>query len=201
MFTWMKYTSSTVLHHLVPSPSSTFSAISCSHDWRPTSSLRATSLHFHLQSACSRPFSGPREIRSRVPQAPVPYIAKYEYKRPLPNVTCLFSPDCRCHLYVCDRWLRKFVFKKLRRDLNSVETWCERSNIKVREYNIHTVYFSHSLRTTEDQVTLTGRNIPFLNNIEYLCVILTEMIEAKAFRTFIGVCSLFQSEWQALTLN
>jgi hypothetical protein len=50
---------------------------------------------------------------------------------------------------------------------------------------------------------LNGRNIPFVNNIKYLVAILDkkvtwrkhiEMIEAKAFDTFIRIYSLFKSE-------
>jgi hypothetical protein len=51
-------------------------------------------------------------------------------------------------------------------------------------------------------LTLNGRNIPFVNHVKYLDVIFykriiwrlpIEMIEAKAFRTFIRVYSLFRS--------
>jgi hypothetical protein len=50
---------------------------------------------------------------------------------------------------------------------------------------------------------LNGRNIPFVNSVKYLGVIVdkkvtwrlhSEMIEAKAFRTFIRIYSLFKSE-------
>jgi hypothetical protein len=50
---------------------------------------------------------------------------------------------------------------------------------------------------------MSGRNIRFVNSAKYLCVILdkkvtwilhVEMIEAKAFRTFIRIYSLFESE-------
>jgi hypothetical protein len=52
-------------------------------------------------------------------------------------------------------------------------------------------------------LTLNGRDIPFVNSIKYLGVIFDkkvtwrlhiQMIEAKAFRTFIRVYSLFKSE-------
>jgi hypothetical protein len=50
---------------------------------------------------------------------------------------------------------------------------------------------------------LNGRNIPFVNHVKYLGVIFDkritwrlhiEMIKAKAFRTFIGIYSLFKNE-------
>jgi hypothetical protein len=50
---------------------------------------------------------------------------------------------------------------------------------------------------------LNGRNIPFINNVKFLGVIFNkritcklhiEMTEAKAFGTFIRICSLFKSE-------
>jgi hypothetical protein len=59
------------------------------------------------------------------------------------------------------------------------------------------------LRPVEACPTLNGRNIPFVNQVKYLGIIFdtkitwrlhTEMIEAKAFRTFIRVYSLFKSE-------
>jgi hypothetical protein len=58
------------------------------------------------------------------------------------------------------------------------------------------VYFSHRLRPPEAHLTPNGRNIPFVNNVKYLNVILDktitwrlyiDMIKAKAFRTFIRI--------------
>jgi hypothetical protein len=65
------------------------------------------------------------------------------------------------------------------------------------------MYFSHRLRPPEDYLKLNEWHIPFVNHIKYLCVILDkritwrphiEMIEAKAFKTFIRIHSLFKSE-------
>jgi hypothetical protein len=76
------------------------------------------------------------------------------------------------------------------------------------------IYFSHGPRPVETCLTLNGRNIPFVNQVKYLGVIIDrkitwrlhiEAIEAKAFRTFIIVYSLFKSERLSanikLTLN
>jgi hypothetical protein len=59
--------------------------------------------------------------------------------------------------------------------------------------------FLIDLGPPEAHVTLNGRNIPFVNYVTYLGVIFdkriicrlhVEMIEAKAFRTFIRIYSL-----------
>jgi hypothetical protein len=84
-----------------------------------------------------------------------------------------------------------------------METWCERWNIKINEDKTRGIYFSRSLRQPGSHLTLNGRNIPFLNSVKYLGVIFDkkitwrphiEIIEAKAFRTYISVYSLFKSE-------
>jgi hypothetical protein len=60
-----------------------------------------------------------------------------------------------------------------------------------------------SKRRPEARLTLNGRNIPFVSHVKYLCVICyqrstwtlhIEMIEVKAFRTFVRIYSLFKSE-------
>jgi hypothetical protein len=65
------------------------------------------------------------------------------------------------------------------------------------------IYFSHRLRPPEAHFTLKGLNIPFINHVKHLGVIFDksvtwrlhiEMIEAKAFRTYIRIYSLFKSE-------
>jgi hypothetical protein len=87
-----------------------------------------------------------------------------------------------------------FTVRKLQRGLSSMEAWCERWNIKINEDKTQGIYFSHSRRPPVSHLTLNGRDIPFVNSIKYLGVIFDkrvtwrlhlEMIEAKAFRTFI----------------
>jgi hypothetical protein len=84
-----------------------------------------------------------------------------------------------------------------------METWCERWNININEDKAQGVYFSRSCRPSESSLTLNERNIPFVNSAKYLGVVFNkrvtwrlhvEMIEAKAFRTFIRLYSLFKSE-------
>jgi hypothetical protein len=63
------------------------------------------------------------------------------------------------------------------------------------------IYFSHS-RPPEAHLTVRGQNIPFVSHVKYLYVTFdkritwrlhTEMIEAKALRTFIQIYSLFKN--------
>jgi hypothetical protein len=82
-----------------------------------------------------------------------------------------------------------FVVRKLQRGLRSMETWCERWNIKIYEDKIREIYYSRSRRPPESHLTLNGRKIPFVNSVKHLGVIFDtkvtgrlhiEMIEAKA---------------------
>jgi hypothetical protein len=137
--------------------------------------------------------SAPRDIQAGVPQgsiiAPTLYSTHKWYS---PN-TCVYATDCK----------EDYVLRKLQRGLSAIETWCERWNIKINEDNTQAIYFSHRLRPHEVHLTLNGQNIPFVNHTIYLGVTFNKritwklhvgMIEAKAFRTFIRIYSLFKSE-------
>jgi hypothetical protein len=96
-----------------------------------------------------------------------------------------------------------YVLRKLQRGLSAIETWCERWNIKINKDKTQAIYFAYRLRPPEDHLTLNVRNIPFVNHVKYICVIFderitwrlqSEMIEAKALRTFIRKYSLLESE-------
>jgi hypothetical protein len=96
-----------------------------------------------------------------------------------------------------------YVLRKVQRGLNSMSAWCERWNIKINEDKTQATYFSHQRRPPDSLLTLNGRNIPFVNSVKYIYVIFDkrmtwklhiEAIEAKAFRTFIRLHSLFKSE-------
>jgi hypothetical protein len=89
------------------------------------------------------------------------------------------------------------------RTISCIEKWCEHWNIKINEEKTHAIYFSHRRRSPKSRLKLHGRNIPFVNNVKYLGVIFEkritwrlniEMIEAKAFRTFIRIYSLFKTK-------
>jgi hypothetical protein len=120
---------------------------------------------------------------------------------PTPGVyLALFADDT--YLYATER-REGYVLRKLQRGLDAIETWCERWNIKINEDKSQAIYSSHRRRQPEPPLTLNGRNIPFVNKVKYLGVIFDkritwrlhiEMIEAKAFRSFIRVYSLWKSE-------
>jgi hypothetical protein len=85
---------------------------------------------------------------------------------------------------------------------STIETCCEHWNIKINESKTQTLYFSHRLRLSEAHLTLDGRNILFVNHVKYLGVIFNkritwrlhiEMVESRAFRTFIIMYFLFRS--------
>jgi hypothetical protein len=76
-----------------------------------------------------------------------------------------------------------YVLRKLQRDLNSIEMWCKRWNIKIDDDKTRVIYFSHRLRPPEVHLTYLG--IIFNERITWRFHI--EIIEDKAFRTFIRV--------------
>jgi hypothetical protein len=95
-----------------------------------------------------------------------------------------------------------YVLRKLQRGLTSMESWCQRWNI-INEDKTQAIYFYRRHRPVEAHRTLNERNILFVNHVKYLGVMFdrkitwrihTETIEAKAFRTFLRVYSLFKSE-------
>jgi hypothetical protein len=88
--------------------------------------------------------------------------------------------------------------------------WSERWNIKINEDKTQAIYFSHRFRPPEAHLTLSEGNIPFVNHVKYLGVIFDkritwrlhkEIIEAKAFRTFIRIYSLFKSKRLSANIN
>jgi hypothetical protein len=121
---------------------------------------------------------------------------------PTPTLTDWPTVSCNVTLTLTCR-KEGFFVRKLQRGLSSMETWCERSNIKINEEKTRLIYFSHSRRPPGSHLTLNGRDIPFVNIVKFLGVIFDkrvtwrlhiEMIEAKAFRTLIRIYSLFKSE-------
>jgi hypothetical protein len=148
--------------------------------------------------------SKPREIQAGVPQSSVLSPILYNlYINDAPQTTGtqlgLFADDT-C-IYAPER-KEGFTIRKLQRGLIAMEEWCERWNIKKKD-KTQAIYFSHGNRPVESQLTLKGRNIPFVNNVKYLGVNFDRKIswrhdieraEAKAFRTFLNTYSLFKSE-------
>jgi hypothetical protein len=149
--------------------------------------------------------STPREMQTGVPQGSVLSPTLFNlYINDAPQThgvhLALFADDT-C-LYATDR-KEGFCGRKLERGLTSMETWCERWNIRINEDMTQGVYFSHSRRSPESYLTLNEINIPFVNNAKFLGVIFDKkitwrlqivVIEAKAIRTFIIIYSLFKCE-------
>jgi hypothetical protein len=129
-----------------------------------------------------------------MPQTPGIYLG------PFANDTCVYVINCK----------KSYVLIKLQRGLSAIETWCERCNIKINEDKTQIIFFSHRLRAPEAHLTLNGRNIPFVNHVKYLGVIFDkritwrlhiEVTQAKAFRTFIRIYSLFKSVRLSTNIN
>jgi hypothetical protein len=115
--------------------------------------------------------STPREMRAGMPQA---YVLS-------PTLFNMYISDAhqRPGVYLvlfADETKKGFVVRKLQRGLSSMETCCERWNIKINECKSQGNYFSRSRRSPEFHLTLNGRNIPFVNNVKYLGVSLIKML-------------------------
>jgi hypothetical protein len=98
-------------------------------------------------------------------------------------------------LYATDR-KEGYVLRKIQRSLNCMAAWCVGSNVRINEEKTRAIYFTQRNRPPDSPLTLNGRNIPFVNSVNYLGVIFDkrmtwrlhiEIIEAKAFRTFIRI--------------
>jgi hypothetical protein len=153
---------------------------------------------FRLKAKCLRQGKGEQGCYiNDAPQTPGVYLALFA------DDTCLYATDRK----------EGFVVTKFQRGLSSIETWCERWNI-INEVKTQGIYSSRSRRPSESHLTLNGQNIPFVNNVKYLGVIFDEkvtwklhieMIQVKAFRTFIIIYCLLKSERLSsnikLTLN
>jgi hypothetical protein len=90
------------------------------------------------------------------------------------GVNLALCADDAC-LYAAER-KEGYVLRKLQRGLNSMAAWCERWIIKINEDKIRTIYFSRRIRPPESLLTLSGRNIPFVNSVKYLGVIFDKNI-------------------------
>jgi hypothetical protein len=146
--------------------------------------------------------STPRYMQAGVPQGSVlsPTLHNlYINDTPqTPGVNFAFFADDTC-LYATDH-KEGYVLRKIQGGLNSMATWCKRSNMKINEDKTQAIYFTHRNRPPDCLLKLNGRNIPFVNSVKYLSDkrmtwrLHIEKIEAKAFRTFIPIYSLFKSE-------
>jgi hypothetical protein len=114
--------------------------------------------------------STPRDIQAGVPQVTVLAPTLYNlYINDPPQTSgvylALFANDT-C-TYTTDR--------KEGNVFTPMQAWCEHWNIKINEDNIQAIYFSHRRRQVEAYLTLKGGQVPFVNNVKYLCVIFDKM--------------------------
>jgi hypothetical protein len=173
----------------------------------PTSLIKLISSFFYNENSVSieGEMSTPREMEARVPQgsvlSPTLYSIYISDTPKTPGVYLALFADDTC-LYATER-KEGYVLRKLQCGLDAIETWCEHWNIKINEEKTQAIYFSHRRRPPESHLKLNRRNIQFVNSVKYLGVIFDikitrrlhiEMIEAKAFRTFIRIYSLFKSK-------
>jgi hypothetical protein len=155
--------------------------------------------------------STPRYMQARVPQGRVESLAQYKFindTHQTPGVNLALFADDIC-LYATDLKVG-YVLRKIQRGLNSMATWCESWIIKINEEKTRTIYFTNRNRPPDSLLALNGRNTSFVNNVKYLGLIFNkrmiwrlhvQMMEAKAFRTFIRLCSLFKSERLSLNIK
>jgi hypothetical protein len=149
--------------------------------------------------------STPRYMQAGVPQGSVlsPTLYNLYINNPsqTPGMNLALFADDTC-LFATDR-KEGYVQRKIQRGLDSLAAWCKRWNIKINEDKNRAIYFTRRNRPPNSLLTLNGRNIPFVNSVKYLGVLFykrmtwrlhIQMIEAKAFQTFIIIYSLFKSE-------
>jgi hypothetical protein len=67
------------------------------------------------------------------PQTPGAYLGL------LADDTCIYATDHK----------EDYVLRKLQRSLSTIETWCERWNLKINEDKTRVIYFSHKLKSPE----------------------------------------------------
>jgi hypothetical protein len=104
---------------------------------------------------------------------------------------------------ICDRPQGGICSEKDPAWARPMEVWSKRWNIKINEDKTRAIYFTSRNRPPDSLLKLNGRNIPFVNSVKYLDLLFDkrmtwrlhiQMIEAKAFRTFIRIYSIFKSE-------
>jgi hypothetical protein len=149
--------------------------------------------------------STPRYMQVSVPQgsvlSPTLYNLYINDMPQTPGVNLALFVDDTC-LYATDH-KEGYVLRKIQCVLDSMTPWCKHWNIKINEDKTWAIYFTRWNRPPDSLLTLNGWNIPFLNSVKCLGVLFDkrmtwrlhiQMIEAKAFRTFSRIYSLFKSE-------
>jgi hypothetical protein len=115
--------------------------------------------------------SMPRDIQVGMPQGSV--------LAPILCSLCIDDtpqiPGVYLVLYTTDR-KEGYVPRKLQRGLASMESWCERWNIKLNEDATQAIYFSHRRKPVKAFLTLKGRQVTFVNHVKYLGVIFDKQL-------------------------
>jgi hypothetical protein len=146
--------------------------------------------------------STPREMQAGVPQgsvlAPILYNLYINDIPRTPEVHLAVFADDIC-IYTTDR-NENYVIRRLQRGLNTMEKWCEQWNTKTNEDKTRAVYFSTRLRRGEACLTLKGQIIEFVNNVQYLGVILDKRMTWKAYIDW-SVTNALQTLGQIYTLS
>jgi hypothetical protein len=142
------------------------------------------------------------------------FLQKQIHNLPLEMGCFLCGPcqDVMSRTVGSKKWVQRrgLCSQKAAAKFSAIEMWYERWNIKTNEANIQAIYVSHQLKLPEAHLTLKGRNIPFVNRVKYLVVIIDKritwrlhrmMTEAKASRAFNRIYSVFESGHLSININ
>jgi hypothetical protein len=137
-------------------------------------------------------------VKAGVPQGSVLPLTLNDTPQTQGVYLALFADDT-C-IYTTDRE-EGYVLRKQRQGLTSMESWCERWNIKIKEDKTQVMYFSHRRTLVQAFLTLKGQHVPFVNHVKYLSVIFKitwrfhiETTAAKALRIFLSIYPFLKSE-------
>jgi hypothetical protein len=118
--------------------------------------------------------STPRYMQAGVPQgfvlSPTLYILYINDTPQTPGVNVALFADDTC-LYATDR-KEGYFLRNIQRGLNSMAAWCKHWNIKINQDKTRAIYFTRRNRPPDSLLTLYGENIPFVNSVKYLGVLL-----------------------------
>jgi hypothetical protein len=89
--------------------------------------------HRTFKFSIKREVSTRREMQTRVPQGYVLFLITGVYLAISVDDNCMYVTDCK----------EAYVLRKLQRDLNSTESWCEGWNIEINDSITQTTYFCH----------------------------------------------------------
>jgi hypothetical protein len=76
-----------------------------------------------------------------------------------------------------------------------METWCEHWNIKINEDKTRGIYFPRSRRPPDSDLTLNGRNIPFLNSVKNFGVVFDKKVTWRLHMEILEAKQLLQNKF------